>query len=188
LDGNGGIFGACTSALWQSKSDFREDKTSFLFSLTPHFGIYRATGADAHNVYLYNNSNTRTLPLGFGFGGIVGSFRLYINDDLDKGESREICTSFARGKLSQSVLFSVRAVEVWGCGGEKAELAQKQAKITKEKEIERRRMVKKEFITETWDSGPSKYLMDLGGKTGVSDEFLEDVRKIRKMRKEQKKN
>jgi len=187
IDGKDGIFGAYTTAPWQSKADFREDKTSFLFSLSPHFGIFRANGADSHNVYLYNNSNSRApLPLGIGFGGSVGSFRLFINDELDKGESRENCTSFARGKISQSVLFGVKAIEVWGCGGEKAEMAQRQAKISKEKEIERRRMVKKELLDETWDSGPSRFLMNMAGKAGAADEFLEDVKKIRKMRKEQK--
>jgi len=111
---------------------------------------------------------------------------LWINDDLDKGESREICTSFGRGKISQSVIFEVRVIEAWGCGGDRAEEIQKQAKVSKDKEIERRRKVKKELITETWDSGPSKFLMDMAGKTGASDEFLDDVRKIRKMREDQK--
>jgi len=83
-------------------------------------------------------------------------------------------------------LFAVKSVEVWGCGGDKAEKVQQQAKLSKEKEIERRRKVKKELMTETWDSGPSKFLMDLAGKTGVSDEFIEDVRKIRKMREDEK--
>uniref|UniRef100_A0A6B2L9P9 TLDc domain-containing protein n=1 Tax=Arcella intermedia TaxID=1963864 RepID=A0A6B2L9P9_9EUKA len=186
-DRNGGIFGAYTTEVWRSKADFREDRTAFLFSLAPHFGIYRATGTDTNHIYLYNNPNPHVqFPVGIGFGGIIRAFRLWINDDLDRGESREICTSFARGKVAQAIMFEVYVIEVWGCGGEKAEIEQQRAKAAKDKEIEKRRKVKKELVMETWDSGPSKYVMDLAGKTGVSDEFLDDVKKIRKMREQQK--
>jgi len=46
--------------------------------------------------------------------------------------------------------------------------------------------VKKDFVFETWDSGPSRYLMDLAGKTGVSEPFLEDFRKIKAMKEKQR--
>jgi len=186
-DTEGGIFGCFTREVWKSRTDFREDKSAFLFSLTPHFGIYRSTGTDAHNLFLNSTTNHHLPhPIGIGFGGKLKSFRLWIQDDLSCGESRSSCTTYARGKLSTSPLYKIQTIEVWGCGGLKAEQAQLRAKEFEEKEIERRRKVKKDFVMETWDSGPSRYIMDLVGKTGVSEPFLEDFRKMKAMKEQQR--
>jgi len=187
LDSDGGIFGCFTREAWKPKIDFREDKSSFLFSLRPHFGIYRATGAESHNLFLNNINNPHLpYPIGIGFGGKLKHFRLWIHEELTSGESRSSCGSFARGKLSESATFKIQTLEVWGCGGAKAEEIQQRAKIQEEKEIEKRRKVKKDFVMETWDSGPARYIMDLAGKTGVSEPFLEDFRKIKAMREKQR--
>jgi len=186
-DLEGGIFGCFTREVWKSRTDFREDRSAFLFSLAPHFGIYRATGTDVNNLFLNSTVNPHfPHPVGIGFGGKLKNFRLWINEDLSGGESRYSCNTYAKGKISNSTLFKINTIEVWGCGGLKAEQAQAKARVAEDKEIEKRRKIKKEFVFETWDSGPARYIMDLAGITGVSEPFLEDFRKMKAMKEKQR--
>jgi len=186
-DTEGGVFGCFTREVWKSKTDFREDKSAFLFALAPHFGVYRSTGSDSNNLFLNSTSNPHLPhPIGIGFGGKLKSYRLWIHEELSSGESRSSCNTYARGKISSSTLFKIKTLEIWGCGGLKAEDLQLRARVAEEKEIEKRRKVKKDFVLETWDSGPARYIMDLAGKTGVSEPFLEDFRKIKAMKEKQR--
>jgi len=192
-DSRGHLFGAYVSETWTSKATFRSDTTSLLFSLVPEFKVYRASGLSSNNIWLYNNRTSRTdFPLGIGFGGKLNHFRLWIDEDLMTGQVNQQDLAFlpSLGYITEPADLTgdikIGSVEVWGCGGESAEMAQAASKDRKAQEIEKRKKVNRAGLADGgWESGPDKFIMDIAGKTGHADGYLDDLAKIRQMKKQQ---
>lgn len=87
---------------------------------------------------------------------------------------------------------------MWGLGGEDAEHHQQKEKIRErafylqtincitiltyvscsaEKLTEKMRKVNRQMAAEGWSEGPNKWMMDMVGRTGASDAFLDDLKK-----------
>jgi len=187
------MFGAYVSETWQSKATFRGDNSSLLFSLTPKFKIFRASGLSKNNIWLYNNRTNRgDFPLGIGFGGQLSNFRLWIDEDLTTGKvgQQDLAYQPSLGTIidtpeEQNGKFKIDTVEVWGCGGQAAEAHQVASKQKQAQEIEKRRKVNRANFSDGWETGPDKFLMDMAGKTGAADAFMDDLAKIRQMKKQQ---
>lgn len=175
------VFGAYVTHVWRTTSSFQGDAECFLFSFTPNFNVYRSTGVEKNYAYLFTTKNTfSNFPVGLGFGGTTKQFRLYVDDDLLKGESRASCTTYRPGTLSSDVLFEVLQIEVWGCGGNAADEAQATARKRNEKHLEKRRKVNRKMMADGgWENSADKFLMDLVGKTGHSDAYMEEIRKAK---------
>jgi hypothetical protein len=85
-----------------------------------------------------------------------------------------------RSTLSSDVLFEVLQIEVWGCGGNAADEAQATARKRNEKHLEKRRKVNRKMMADGgWENSADKFLMDLVGKTGHSDAYMEEIRKAK---------
>ena len=100
--------------------------------------------------FLYFN-NRRTGRRGIGFGGSLKDFRLFVDASLDSGGSRGACETFTDGALAASDTFDIAALEVWGCGGKDARLAQDEWK--EEQNTARRRAIRKALVDDPDDEG-----------------------------------
>jgi len=176
--------------MWTTRATFRGDTTSLLFALLPKFKVYRASGMSQNNLWLYNNrSNRAGLPIGLGFGGQISHFRLWIDEDLMNGKASPFGLAYhpSTGSLIDADTeeeFKIDRLEVWGCGGTTAEQHQVAAKAHQAREVEKRRKVNRAQLGDGWESGADKFIMDLAGKTGAADAFLEDVAKIKQIKKD----
>ena len=82
-----------------------------------------ATVVPADQRFLYFN-NRRVGKRGVGFGGSLKSFRLFVDASLERGSSLESCETFADGVLASAKEFDIARIEIWGCGGRDARIAQ----------------------------------------------------------------
>ncbi|BES99859.1 TLDc [Nesidiocoris tenuis] len=111
-DTHGNVFGCCASESWKPRPTFYGDCRCFLFQLKPFLKYY---GASPYNQnYQYHNQNQHVLPNGFGMGGVIGIFGLWLDGDFGKGFSAEFCSTFNDyERLSGSVEFHYDHIEVW---------------------------------------------------------------------------
>jgi hypothetical protein len=133
--------------------------------------------------YLYDKKGSFSgYPVGVGFGGSSNNsaFRLHLDDDLTTGHVRQLDSTYQSGPLLPHPTFEAELIEVWGCGGTAAELAHTRAQNLKGKMAERARKVNRAQAASGWSSGPDKFIMDLLGKTGASDEFIDEVNAAKK--------
>jgi hypothetical protein len=133
--------------------------------------------------YLYDKKGSFSgYPVGLGFGGTTANaaFRLHLDEDLSAGIVRQLDSTYQSGPLLPHPAFEVELIEVWGCGGSAAELAHARAQNLKSKMAERARKVNRKQAASGWSSGPDKFIMDLLGKTGSSDEFIDEVNAAKK--------
>jgi hypothetical protein len=186
----GELFGAYVSQPWRITSSYQGDSDCFLFSLFPTFDVIRPGGVEKNYVYLYTNKHSFSgFPVGLGFGGTLKSFRLFLDEDLMKGQAKSSCNSFNPGKIVSELIFEIKQVEVWGYGGETADEEQARAIAREQKITERARKVNRKLIGEGgWDTNPDKFILDLVGKTGVSDGFREEIQKAKKQMKANEKS
>ncbi|KAL6079584.1 hypothetical protein QOT17_000693 [Balamuthia mandrillaris] len=97
-DMNGHLFGAYICDGWRDSQTYYGQSGSVLFSLVPFYAIYRATGKETNFVYTNTKkSSYLDLPVGVGFGGSIGNFRLWVDDDFAAGTSRGLGSTFERG-------------------------------------------------------------------------------------------
>ncbi len=110
---------------------------------------------------------------GLGWGGEIGKFRLFIDEDLTKGYSSIRCNTFDDGQIAP-LEFRVSVVEAWGLG-DQSTLEQQAAARTRDRNVaENMRKVNRALLADGgWEASPDKWLLDLAGKTGVSDVFLD---------------
>ena len=106
-------------------------------------GTYGAPSVPPDQRFLYFN-NRRVSRRGIGLGGSLRHFRLYIDATLEDGTSLTSCETFADGALASAEAFEIGVLEVWGCGGRGAVLAQEE---WKEEQVEmRRRSVRRAVV------------------------------------------
>eukprot|EP01122_Echinamoeba_exundans_P011447 TRINITY_DN4555_c0_g1_i1.p1 TRINITY_DN4555_c0_g1~~TRINITY_DN4555_c0_g1_i1.p1 ORF type:complete len:486 (+),score=67.61 TRINITY_DN4555_c0_g1_i1:490-1947(+) len=185
-DTEGHLFGAFLSCPWQISSKFFGDNDSFLFSLDPVFCLKHPGGPERNVAYCFDRKNTHSgFPVGIGFGGTLSAFRLCLQDDLSTGLARQMDTTYEIGVINPSAAFEVDLIEVWGCGGDVAEMAQARSNYVKQRQTERARKVNRSQAAQGWMNGPDKFIMDLLGKTGSSDAYHDEIKKARKTMKKE---
>ncbi|KAK3589313.1 hypothetical protein CHS0354_026970 [Potamilus streckersoni] len=115
-DKDGHIFGGFISTSCKITSKFSGSSDCFLFTLSPKYGVYTATGYNDNFFYL--NQGVQTLPNGLGMGGQLNYFGLWLDQSFIKGHSKAVpkCTTFGSPQLSGKQEFEVDTVEVWGVG------------------------------------------------------------------------
>ncbi|KAG0243894.1 hypothetical protein BGW41_001083 [Actinomortierella wolfii] len=112
-DEDGYIFGAYADSDWQQGPKFYGTDRNFLFTISPHFRIYRPTHVNQN--YQYLDSGTKTLPNGIGFGGQFRYFGLWLASDFTNGHSaaEPTCSTYGSPRLSQQQQFKLDELEVW---------------------------------------------------------------------------
>ncbi|XP_026194090.1 uncharacterized protein LOC34617358 [Cyclospora cayetanensis] len=98
----GQVLGAIISSeLKEGGHVFFGDAGTCLFSLEPQLNILRTSGLGRNFVYL--NTKNKFYPIGLGFGGQVGAFRLWIGDEM-KGcyITKSDCT-YSPGRMLQKM-------------------------------------------------------------------------------------
>lgn len=145
-----------------------------LFSLAPALNVYHSSGGGSNFVYLNTKKTFQELPIGIGFGGDVGNFRLWIDGEFASGTVKRIDTTYRKGPLLDTYDYEIAEMVVWGAGGEDAEEAQRQNRAQEAKQVEGRRKVNKKLAAGEWREGPDKWIMDMMGKTGASDGYEND--------------
>eukprot|EP01026_Neomeris_dumetosa_P059765 TRINITY_DN5594_c0_g1_i2.p1 TRINITY_DN5594_c0_g1~~TRINITY_DN5594_c0_g1_i2.p1 ORF type:complete len:423 (-),score=56.25 TRINITY_DN5594_c0_g1_i2:545-1813(-) len=106
----GNLFGGYAGEDWEKNGKFFGSHSAFLFRLTPTFSIYKATGYNTN--FQWCGHTFKELPNGFGFGGQIGYFGLFVDGQFDKGMSRPVAT-FQNECLSSNQEFEVDIVECW---------------------------------------------------------------------------
>lgn len=171
------VFGVYNVSGWQDTTSYYGDARSFLFSLYPRINVYRTTGKATNYVYLNTKKTFSELPIGIGFGGDLGSFRLWIDKDFEVGSTRSVDVTYRKGPLMDGFDFEIEDLVVWGLGGEDAEQRQEKEKLREQNLTDKMRKVNRTMAAEGWNDGPNKWMMDLVGRTGASDPFLDDLKK-----------
>ncbi|XP_067905254.1 MTOR-associated protein MEAK7 isoform X2 [Heterodontus francisci] len=115
-DSDGYTFGGFASQSWSARPQFQGDSKCFLFTLSPHFGIYTCTGYNDH--YMYLNHGQQTMPNGLGMGGQLYYFGLWIDSDYGGGHSKAKprCTTYNSPQLSAQEYFRIDTLELWRVG------------------------------------------------------------------------
>ncbi|RKP11833.1 TLD-domain-containing protein, partial [Piptocephalis cylindrospora] len=106
-------FGAFTLTDWERKPDFYGESDAFLFTLQPKLRIYKDQGYNENRQYL--NYDSKTLPNGLGMGGQLEFFGLWLEQGLEKGQSRAepLSSTFGSPCLASGQEFSIRDIEAW---------------------------------------------------------------------------
>ena len=78
---NGEVLGAVSDCWEDSGGRFAGSSECFLFSLLPAIQVCRPREDGCRN-YAYLNAKIKQKPLGLGFGGQIGTFRLWVDSDL----------------------------------------------------------------------------------------------------------
>ena len=116
------IFGSFNADRWKDSNAFFGSSSAFLFTLTPELQILRNKNGSNNN-YQWLNTRTYGKPHGFGMGGTVDEFRIFIPDSMENCYAAPSCLTFESGKLiSRSLVegtheFRIDALEIWACGG-----------------------------------------------------------------------
>eukprot|EP00210_Caulerpa_lentillifera_P005313 g5076.t1 len=109
-DENGYIFGGLASVPWEPNGRFYGDYSAFLFTLLPSFNIYKPSGSNEN--FQWCGEKFKQLPNGVGFGGQVGFFSLFLDQDFETGMSHETVT-YRSPSLSCEPTFKLQHVECW---------------------------------------------------------------------------
>jgi len=123
----GEVFGALADCWEEGNGTFGGSAECLLLSLLPVMQVYRPTGKSKNFVYL--NSRSKRAPRGLGFGGQVGSFRLWLGADMEECQALGTDVAFDAGPLTapgrEGRALEISQIEVWGLGGEAARAAQR---------------------------------------------------------------
>lgn len=160
------ILGMFSESRWKDSNRFYGTAENILFTLSPALNIYRASGgpdtdvgssaagssgasastnsaakpnANCSTNYQYLNMKTYGYPHGFGMGGALDRFRIFIPDTMDEGtKDHKECTgndsdlTYESGALvtpsentgfisnvnDLGTRFNIECLEVWACGGD----------------------------------------------------------------------
>jgi hypothetical protein len=177
------IFGAFIATPWEMSSNYWSNSNCFLFGVAPVLAIRHGSSHSQPNfAYFFNNKKSFTgKPVGIGFGGTVGNFRLWIDEDLLTGTVRTMDPTYENGTIASNPAFDIASIEVWGSCTEYAQQQLLRERRLREKDSERAR---KAMGKDGWNEGADKFIMDLVGKTGHSDGILESIQKERREAKE----
>jgi len=179
----GEIFGAFVATPWEMGSTYWGNSNCFLFGISPVLSVCRPLGSSSSSatsspnfVYFFTNKKSFTgKPVGIGFGGVPGNFRLWVDEDMLSGSVRTMDPTFETGALAGNPAFDIASIEVWGSATDYAEAGLLRERRLRVKDAERaRKAVAKEGA---WNEGADKFIMDLVGKTGHSDGIVESIQK-----------
>ena len=193
------IFGAYLASPWDLSSSYFGNSSFFLFGLIPLLTIFHSLNRESsigsfqtkgstsktpsNFAYCFNNPKSYTRrPVGIGFGGNYDGFRLSIDEDLLHGICVGYDTTYEPGMICPDTRFEIKLIEVWGASSDYAEASLQRERRLKEKDAERAR--KAVDRGQAWHENPDKFIMDLAGKTGSSDGYLEAIEKERRAAKE----
>ncbi|XP_021289204.1 TLD domain-containing protein 1 isoform X4 [Herrania umbratica] len=112
-DREGYIFGGYASQPWERHSNFYGDMKSFIFQLYPKASIFRPTGANSNLQWCAVNFSSEAIPNGFGFGGRINHFGLFLSASFDQGHTFS-CTTFNSPCLSKTSQICPEVIECWG--------------------------------------------------------------------------
>ncbi|KAK6244465.1 hypothetical protein QUC31_010874 [Theobroma cacao] len=112
-DREGYIFGGYASQPWERHSNFYGDMKSFIFQLYPKASIFRPTGANSNLQWCAVNFSSEAIPNGFGFGGRINHFGLFLSAGFDQGHTFS-CTTFNSPCLSKTSQICPEVIECWG--------------------------------------------------------------------------
>lgn len=179
----GEIFGAFVATPWEMSSSYWSNSNCYLFGVSPVLSIRHATSnAQPNYCYFFTNKKSFTgKPVGIGFGGTPGNFRLWIDEDLLTGTIRTMDPSYENGLISPNPVFDIASIEVWGSCTEYAQQQLIRERKLRDKDAERAR---KAIAKDGWNEGADKFIMDLVGKTGHSDGIYEAIARERREAKE----
>jgi hypothetical protein len=180
----GEIFGAFVSTPWESNSSYWSNSNCYLFGISPVLAMrHSISHGPANYAYFFTNKKSFSgKPVGIGFGGVPGNFRLWIDEDLLSGTVRTMDPSFETGAIASNPAFDIASIEVWGSCTDFAEAGLLRERRLREKDAERaRKAVDK---GQAWNESADKFIMDLAGKTGHSDGILEAIQRERREAKE----
>jgi len=189
-DTKGRVFGGFADTEWVLRTEFAGGDGCFLFSLHPNFFTCRTRNVNKNCIYLYtsklhnsplvwkqkkypyskqlpmtqnqkqSSSSYQVLPEGFGLGGQLNYFRLFVNDELTKGVCRSVCSTYENGMVcggdgysaapGEEEHFDVRVLELWGVGSELSILQQESLKQREEQVLMNRRRINKQLL---WEYG-----------------------------------
>ncbi|KAL3860468.1 hypothetical protein ACJMK2_010591 [Sinanodonta woodiana] len=162
-DKDGHMFGGFISTSCKITSKFSGSSDCFLFTLSPRFGVYTATGYNDNFYYL--NQGVQTLPNGLGMGGQLNYFGLWLDQSFINGHSKAVpkCTTFGSPQLSGKQEFQVDTVEVWGVGSG----PKKNQDSDEEDEYAKKSILDKDAT--------AKAFLELAGKSQVSEGLREPM-------------
>ena len=189
------ILGFFISPEWKEcNGNFYGDKMCKIFMIAPYWASWSAKVTGTQYVYssARNQIGAGKIPQGIGFGG--GSnvqnynyhFNIWISSDFNQLEFNAGVGNncFEVGLVDElgygTSEWELANLWVVGTGGDDADKGQSAAKERDQRETERRRKVDRGMASEGWNEGADKWMMDMMGKTGVSDEFANDIKAIRK--------
>lgn len=163
----GEIFGGFVATPWDTSSNYWSNSNCFLFGISPVLSVRHAQASGPNNyVYFFSNKKSFTgKPVGIGFGGTPGNFRLWIDEDLMTGTVRSMDPTYEMGPITSNPAFDIASVEVWGSCTDYAEAGLLRERRLREKDAERARKVAGK---DGWNDGADKFIMDLVGRTGHS--------------------
>lgn len=125
---DGEVFGALSSSWEDGHGKFSGNPETFLFALEPTPCVCKSEGASGNFAYL--NARNKHAPRGLGFGGQVGFCRLWLDADFEECHVLGSDATFGDGSLFPGAgerfqsAFQPTLIEIWGCGGEEAAVAQ----------------------------------------------------------------
>mmetsp|Transcript_20092 Transcript_20092/g.43626 ORF Transcript_20092/g.43626 Transcript_20092/m.43626 type:complete len:486 (-) Transcript_20092:220-1677(-) len=110
----GPIIGGFFATTWKKANEFYGDANAFLFQLFPTLDVFNPTGDDTNFICLQD---------GLGFGGTKDMPRLFIPASMEYCNAGVMDKTFRTGELLPEEYlekFTIKSLEVWGCGGEGA--------------------------------------------------------------------
>ena len=133
------------------KNAYFGDKQTFLFELSPHVEVCRATGTKENFVFYNSDLTSRGSTAGLGMGGELRKPRVWLDSNLQTGRytgggllllveslflyfaliqfscDTATCETFEKlkGREVEALAVDVVRLEVWGLGGERAAKFQK---------------------------------------------------------------
>ena len=110
----GHILGGFFTTTWKKASNFYGDSNAFLFQLFPTLQVFHPTGEDTNFIHLQD---------GLGFGGTTNLPRLFIPASMEGCNAGVMDKTFRQGDLLPGEAlekFTIKSIEIWGCGGEEA--------------------------------------------------------------------
>lgn len=153
LTEQGEVFGAYVDVALKASEKYIGGSNCFLFTLLPHFHVYRPTTI-SKNYVLYNPPQTGVLatesylkgktasaPEVIGFGGQTARLRLSLEEDLNVLRWHHSCTTYSKHDHAAASLpegpRKVRALELWGCGGADADAVMKALRERRTRDAQR---------------------------------------------------
>ncbi|ONK80195.1 uncharacterized protein A4U43_C01F14950 [Asparagus officinalis] len=165
------VIGVLTGQGFENRETFYGN-SGHLYAINPVFRVISPSGKEKNFMYSHLHLSGRVYepnpkPIGLGFGGTLGSERIFVDEDFAKVTVRHhaVDKTFQNGSLIPNQGFlpveaSVLEVEVWGFGGKAARQQQDSYKKRETLFTEQRRKVDLKTFG-NWEDSPEKMMMDM---------------------------